>query len=91
MFAAPVKKEKINDLYNLAIHHGGLLAPPNLFFLTKRTGLIFDKQFHLSSSENFSKISKLEILGFKENESIICRIYMDNNKKVIVDTLQYHE
>ena len=81
MFAAPLKKEKVNDKYNLEIHEGGIMAPPNHFYLTKRTNFIFDKQIRLTPSlEHFSKISKLEVISFKENENIVCKIYSDDIK-----------
>ncbi len=88
MFAAPLKKEKINNRYNLEIHEGGIMAPPNLFYLTKRISLIFDEQIHLTSSEHFSDISKLDIVSFKENENVVCKIYTNSNDFTI-DTLQY--
>jgi hypothetical protein len=91
MFAAPLKKEKINDQYNLEIHEGGLMAPPNLFYLTKQANFVFDKQIRLtSSSEHFSKISKLEVVNFQENESIVCKIYIDDTKNEFsIDTLYF--
>ena len=88
MFAAPIKKEKINERYNLEIHQGGIMVPPNLFYLTKQTSLILEEQIHLTSSEHFSDISKIEIVSFKENENIVCKIYTSLNTFTI-DTLQY--
>ena len=90
MFAAPLEKDKVNDKYNLEIHPGGFLAPAHIFFLTKRTGFIFDKKISLTSSENFSEVSKLEIIDFKENESIVCKIYHDKKQSdYTIDTLRY--
>jgi hypothetical protein len=90
MFAAPIKKEKINDKYSVEIYQGGPFAPPNIFYLTKRTSVIFDRQIRLESSENFLNISKFEVIGFKENENVTCKIYIEGNPdNYIVDTLQY--
>ena len=91
MFAAPLKKEKVNDKFNLEIHEGGIMAPPNHFYLTKRTNFIFDKQIILIPSlEHYSEISKLEIISFKENENIVCKIYsVDIKSEISIDTLHY--
>ena len=90
MFAAPLQKEKINDRYNLEVHEGGIMAPPNLFYLTKRTFLIFDRQIHLTGTEHYSHISKLEIVSFTENENVVCKIYTGSNS-FTTDTLQYNK
>ncbi|MBN8666125.1 MAG: hypothetical protein J0M30_01395 [Chitinophagales bacterium] len=90
MFAAPLKKEKVNDRYNFEIHEGGIMAPPNHFYLTRQTCFIFDKQIRLTPSlEHFSEISKVEVIGFKENEIVICKIYIEDKNEFSVDTLQY--
>lgn len=90
MFAAPLKKEKVNDKYNFEIHEGGIMAPPNHFYLTRQTSFIFDKQIRLTPSiEHFSKISKIEVIGFKENEIVVCKIYSDDKNEFSVDTLRY--
>ena len=89
IFAAPLKKEKVNEKYNFEIHEGAIMVL-NLFYLTKRTSFIFDKQIRLTSSlEHFSKITKVEVISFKENENIVCRIYNDDINKNFVDTLRY--
>ena len=90
MFAAPLKKEKVNDKYNFEIHEGGIMALPNHFYLTKQTSFIFDKQIRLTPSlEHLSKISKIEVVSFKENENIVCKIYNDDTNEFSVDTLRY--
>ena len=90
LFAGPLKKVKINDKYNLEVHEGGLMSPPNLFYLTKQTSLIFDKQIRLAPSyEHLSKISKLEVISFKENENVVCKVYSGDKSEFSVDTLLY--
>ena len=91
MFAPPKVKEKVNENYNIEIHQGAFMAPPNLFYLTKRRFGIFEERISIIASEHLDDISKIEIVSFKENESLVCKIYSDglpNNYSV--DTLKYH-
>lgn len=92
MFAPPLKKEKVNHEYNIEVHQGVLLAPPNLFYLTKQTAFIFDKQIRLNTSEHPPTISKLVVVSFIENENVVCKIYTgDNSENFSIDTLWYHK
>jgi hypothetical protein len=91
IFAPPRQQEKINDNYNLTIHEGGLMAPPNLFYLSKRQGL-FAREIPLSKSNEYYKpISGLEVISFSEGKSIICKIYGGNENAFTIDTLQYEK
>jgi hypothetical protein len=88
MFAPPRQKEPINSQYNLRVHQGGIMAPPNLFYLTQRKGLL-DRQFLLTSSaEHFDNISKLEVVSFTKEMHVICKIYGESKHEFTVDTLQ---
>lgn len=92
MFAPPQKQQKVNDKYNIEIHQGVLLAPPNLFYLTKRTALIFDKRIRLTASERAADISKIEIISFTENENVVCKFYNSGSPPdFYIDTLRYKQ
>ena len=91
MFAPPKVKEKVNENYNIEIHQGVILAPPNLFYLTKRTFGIFEERIRIISPEHFADISRIEIISFKENESLVCKIYSAGLlNSYSIDTLKYN-
>jgi hypothetical protein len=91
MFAPPRLKTKINDSYNLEVRQGGLMAPPNRFALSQRNGLL-DKEIPLSkSNEYFNEISGVEVVGFVEEEYVVCKIYGGKGNAFTIDTLQYEK